>query len=137
MATVTPQEALIYLMVVVSASDRDMTDSELAAIGRVVQSLPVFQGFDKNRVLPVARECQKIVHRDNGLATVLAIVADTLPERLHDTAYAVAVDIAAADLLERMEELRVLRLLREQLDIDKETAVAIHRAALARHRRLT
>lgn len=134
--TATVQEALIYLMVVVSASDRDMTDSELEKIGSAVRTLPVFEGFDPARTLSVAQECQRLVQQDNGLSTVLAIVGNTLPARLRDTAYALAVEVVAADLLERLEELRVLQLLRQKLEIDPDTAHAVETTVRARHRRL-
>ena len=114
----TIHEALIYLMVVVSASDRDMSDEELAKIGIAVRTLPVFEGFDPERVLPVARECQQLVQGENGLGAVMAIVRNVLPRRLHDTAYALAVEVVAADVLERLEELRVLQLLRNALELD-------------------
>jgi tellurite resistance protein len=132
----TIQEALIYLMVVVSASDRDMTDRELAKIGTAVRTLPVFEGFDLERVLPVARECQQLVQGENGLSAVMAIARNVLPPRLHDTAYALAVEVVAADLRESIEELRVLQLLRNALDLDPDTAQAIERIVRARHRRL-
>jgi tellurite resistance protein len=132
----TVHEALIYLMVVVSASDREMTDSELEKIGTAVKTLPVFEGFDQERTTAVARECQKLVQMDNGLATVLAIVGKALPKRLHDTAYALAVEVVTADMLERLEELRVLQLLRQKLEIDAETERAIETSARVRHRRL-
>jgi tellurite resistance protein len=132
----TIHEALIYLMVVVSASDRDMSDEELAKIGIAVRTLPIFEGFDPERVLPVARECQQLVQGENGLGAVMAIVRNVLPRRLHDTAYALAVEVVAADLLERLEELRVLQLLRNALELDPETTQAIERTVRARHRRL-
>ena len=50
----TTQEALIYLMVMVSASDREMGDPELSRIGFVVSNLPVFEGFKASRTLDVA-----------------------------------------------------------------------------------
>ena len=37
-----------------------------------------------------------------------------MPERLHDTAYAAAFEVAAVDLEMRMEELRVLQLIRAE-----------------------
>jgi tellurite resistance protein len=132
----TIHEALIYLMVVVSASDRDMSDQELAKIGSAVRTLPIFEGFDPERVLEVARECQQIVQGENGLSAVMAIVRNSLPGRLHDTAYALAVEVVAADRYESIEELRVLQLLRNALDLDPDTARAIERAARARHRRI-
>jgi tellurite resistance protein len=130
-------EALIYLMVITSASDRDMTDVELARIGDVVRSWPVFEDFNQDRLIAIAQDCQKMLHEKDGLEGVLERVAEALPERLHDTAYAAAFEVAAVDLEMRMEELRVLQLIRRQLDLDTLTAAAIARGAKARLRTLT
>ncbi|QPC95369.1 Tellurite resistance protein TerB [Mesorhizobium sp. INR15] len=133
----TPHEALIHLMVITSASDRDMTDVELARIGDVVRSWPVFEDFNQGRLIAVAQTCQKMLHEKDGLEGVLASVAEALPERLRDTAYAAAFEVAAVDLEMRMEEVRVLQLIRRQLDLDTLTVAAIGRAAKARLRTLT
>ncbi|AZN97833.1 Tellurite resistance protein TerB [Mesorhizobium sp. M9A.F.Ca.ET.002.03.1.2] len=133
----SPHEALIYLMVITSASDRDMTDVELARIGDVVRTWPVFEDFNDDRVVGVAQDCQKTLHEKDGLEGVLTRVAEALPERLHDTAYAAAFEVAAIDLEMRMEEVRVLQLIRRQLDLDALTVAAIGRAAKARLRTLT
>ncbi|MER8895844.1 tellurite resistance TerB family protein [Mesorhizobium sp. M0676] len=130
-------EALIYLMVITSASDRDMTDIELARIGDVVRSWPVFEDFKQDRLIAIAQDCQKMLHEKDGLEGVLERVAETLPERLHDTAYAVAFEVAAVDLEMRMEELRVLQLIRRELDLDTLTAAAIAPGTKARLRTLT
>lgn len=124
-------EALIYLMVITSASDRDMTDVELARIGDVVRSWPVFEDFNQDRLIAIAQDCQKMLQEKDGLD------GKALPERLHDTAYAAAFEVAAVDLEMRMEELRVLQLIRRQLDLDTLTAAAIARGAKARLRTLT
>ncbi|MBE1708181.1 MULTISPECIES: tellurite resistance TerB family protein [Mesorhizobium] len=137
MPSPTPHEALIYLMVITSASDRDMTDVELARIGDVVRSWPVFEDFKQDRLVPVAQACQKLLQKKDGLEGVLAQIAEALPERLHDTAYAVAFEVAAVDLEMRMEEVRVLQLIRRKLDLDTLTVAAIGRAAKARLRTLT
>jgi len=130
-------EALIYLMVITSASDRDMTDVELARIGDVVRNWPVFEDFKQDRLIAIAQDCQKMLHEKDGLEGVLERVAEALPERLHDTAYAAAFEVAAVDLEMRMEELRVLQLIRRELDLDTLTAAAIARGAKARLRTLT
>jgi tellurite resistance protein len=130
-------EALIYLMVITSASDRDMTDVELARIGDVVRSWPVFEDFNQDRLIAIAQDCQKMLHEKDGLEGVLGRVGKALPERLHDTAYAAAFEVAAVDLEMRMEELRVLQLIRRQLDLDTLTVAAIARGAKARLRTLT
>ncbi len=133
----TTHEAMIYLMVVTSAADRDMTDEELARIGLVVRSWPVFMDFDENELVAVAQDCQRLVAGDKGLEAVLDRARKAIPARLHDTAYALAMEVATVDLEMRMEELRVLQRLRAVLDLDDATANAIERASKARHRMLT
>ena len=137
MALPTAHEALIYLMVVTSASDRDMTDVELARIGNVARAWPIFEGFDDEKLIEIAQDCQKMLHEDGGLKGVLSVARKAIPEHLHDTAYALAFEVASADLEMRMEEVRVLQLLREHLAVDVATIAAIERATEARHRTLT
>ena len=137
MASLGTHEALVYLMVITSASDRDMTDVELARIGSVVRSWPVFEDFDSNRLIDIARACQKMLGGEGGLSSVLDRVRAAIPERLHDTAYAMAFEVASADMEMRMEERRVLQLLRRDLAVDEATVSAIERATKARHRALT
>lgn len=137
MNSLGPCKALIYIMIVVSASDRDMTDEELARMGAVVDTWPVFQDFPKERLLEISQECQRLLQQPDGLDRVFAVVREELPQRLHDTAYALAFEVAAVDLEMRLEELRILQLLRRSLKIDEATIDAIERAAKARHRTLT
>ena len=59
MSLLNPHEALIYLMVITSAVDRDMTDVELARIGNVLKTWPVFQDFDDWKLIRVAQDCQQ------------------------------------------------------------------------------
>lgn len=132
-----PHEALIYLMVVISASDREMTDAELSRMGDIVRTWPVFYDFPPEKLLKAAQDCQKLLLQPDGLDQVLAAVASVVPERLHETAYALAVEIAAVDLEMRLEELRVLQLLRKRLLLDPAVIAAIERAAKARSRLLT
>jgi len=129
------EEALIYVMVLVSASDNAMTDSELASIGDMIKTLPVFENYDERNVIPAAQRCGDILQEENGLSLVLELVGDLLPAKLYDTAYALAVEVAAADLHLEAEELRVLQLLRDRFKLDKLTVAAIERGAIARHRR--
>ena len=128
--------ALIYVMVLVSASDADMTDLELETIGENVRYLPIFRDFDSTRLVEVARECTRILADPDGLDSVLQIVKDALPHRLHETAYAVACDIAAADKSASQEEIRMLEIIRRKLGIDRLAAAAIERGARARHMKL-
>ncbi len=128
------EEALIYVMVLVSASDNSMTDSELATMGDLIKTLPVFNDFNPNNIIPAAQRCGDILQEENGLGLVLELVGDILPNKLYDTAYALAVEVAAADLHVEKEELRILQLLRDRFGLDKLTVAAIERGAIARHR---
>jgi tellurite resistance protein len=134
MAKLSAQEALVYLMVIMSASDRDMGDEELARIGAIVRTLPVFRGFDQARTLLVAQDCQKALAVEGGFQSVLDTIADALSQELRETGYAVAVDIAAADSQIRVEEDRVLDIFKARLGVDVLAAAAIERAAAIRHR---
>ncbi|MEM8663811.1 MAG: Tellurite resistance protein TerB, partial [Pseudomonadota bacterium] len=58
------------------------------------------------------------------------------PKPLHETAYALAVEVAAADLNIQQEELRFLAMLRDALGLEKLVVAAIERGARARHRQL-
>ena len=134
--TVTPHEALIYAMVTLSAADRRMTDGELLKIGDVVKTLPIFRDFDREKLVTAAEACGILLQADNGLDTVLSVIATSLPDRLYDTAYALAVEVAAADLHVEQEALRFLQMLRDRLDLDTLTVAAIERSARARYKTL-
>lgn len=125
--------ALIYTMVLASAADRDMTDSELLEIGQAVSRLPVFADYDSDDLTETTAECAALLDGDDGLDTVLEIIREALPAKLRETAYAIACDVVAADLNASQEELRLLEMLRHRLDIDRLAAAAIERGTRARH----
>ena len=133
----TAQEALIYVMVTISAAEGTINDDEIAEIGMLVRTLPVFSSFDTAHLVSTAETCGEILASDaNGLEKILDMVADALPHKLYDTAYALAVEVAAADLEVAQEELRFLQLLRDKLELDKLVVAAIERGARARLRTL-
>ncbi len=133
MSKLSYHDALIHIMVTMSAADRTMSDSELAKIGSIIKSLPVFADFEIERMIAVANNCTDILQKENGLDTIIENALNSLPENLHETAYALAVDVAAADLQIEQEELRLLQILRHKMNIDRLTAAAIERGARARH----
>jgi len=131
--TISHHQALVYVMVTMAAVDREISDTELGRIGQIVKNLPIFKDFDEERLVHVARECGDILGEDDGLGAILGLVAECLPAKLYETAYALAVEVAAVDLSVEQEELRFLQLLRDKLHIDKLTLAAIERGARARH----
>jgi tellurite resistance protein len=123
-------------MVTMSAVDRTMTDAELRRIGEIVETVPVFRDFDADRLVTLSETVGEILQEDDGLETVLDLIATCTPRHLYETAYALAVEVAAADLRIQQEELRFLALLRDKLELEKLVVAGIERGARARHRRL-
>jgi tellurite resistance protein len=120
-------------MVTTSAADADMTDRELMTMGDIVRMLPVFHDFDVDQLATTAEECAPLLNKEEGLDEVLDVVSESLPERLHGTAYAICCDIVAADGNADQEELRILEIIRHRLDVDRLAAAGIERGARARH----
>jgi tellurite resistance protein len=130
---IDPHTALIFTMVLISAAEGEMTDAELEMIGRQVRYLPVFRGFDHQRLTEVGRACADLLRREDGLDVACDMIAEALAQPQRETAYALACDVAAADGSLATAELEVLRLLRRRLTIDRLVAAAIERATYARY----
>ena len=129
----SPEEALIYTMVTMSAVDRDMSDSELGKIGHIVRKMPVFNNYNADNLIETSKTCGATLRQENGLQVVLDKVSEALPPHLVETAYAFAVETAAADGSLQKEELRLLQIFRVGLGVDRLIATAIERGAHARH----
>lgn len=125
--------ALIYTMVLVSASDRRMPDSELRKMGEIIGTLPVFQGYNKDLLTDAAKSCAELLDDKDGLEKAFQLIEAALPPRLRETAYALACDVAAADQQVPEEEARMLEMIRDRLNIDQLAAAAIERGARARY----
>lgn len=132
----SPQDALIAVMVATSASDETIRTAELVKIEAMVNHLPVFAGYDIDRMTRVSRSVFDLFTEEDGLDALFGLVRENLPDRLWETAYALACDVVAADVRAGQPELRLLEEIREELAIDKLAAAAIERAARARHMRV-
>jgi tellurite resistance protein len=126
-------EALVYVMVAISSVDRAMTDDEFARIGEIVSKLPIFAGCDEHGLIKTVEACGDILRTDGGLQQTLRLVREGLPEKLRETAYWVALEVATADRLVRPQEHRFLDELRDALELDRSTAAAIERGIRARN----
>ncbi|MEO1493502.1 MAG: tellurite resistance TerB family protein [Pseudomonadota bacterium] len=132
----SPQDALIAVMIATSAADEDMTASEFREISSIVDLLPIFQGYDKDRIQMVGALVGDLFSEEDGLDALLGLVEAALPDHLRETAYALACDVAAADGRVAMTELRMLEELRHELRVGRLAAAAIERGARARHQRV-
>ncbi|WP_223423470.1 tellurite resistance TerB family protein [Tateyamaria pelophila] len=131
--SLTSQDALVALMIAVSASDEDIRTAELVKINSTVNNLPVFAGYDVDRFNVVMQIVFDLFEQEDGLDALFGLIRTALPERLFETAYALSCDVAAADGMLGDAELRLLEEIRYELNIDRLHAAAIERGARARH----
>ena len=132
-ASLSPQDALVAVMIAVSAADEQMRTAELVAIQRMVNHMPVFAGYDPDRLRVVSQTVLELFEEEEGLSALFGLVRDGLPERLYETAYALACDVAAADGRANDQELQMLEEIRHELNVDRLHAAAIERSARVRH----
>jgi uncharacterized tellurite resistance protein B-like protein len=131
--TLSPQEAIIYLMVMTSASDGDMQEDEMRTIGRVVRSFPLFSEQDEHALVSTAAACGRLMSSQDGLHKVFDAAKTALPAHLSETAYAAMVDVVTADGGLDVTELHILQMARDKLGVSDQGAGAIEHAARARH----
>jgi len=134
--SLTPQDSLVAMMIAVSAADENLSTRELLSISRIVDYLPIFQGYDKDRIKTVSQTVFDLFEVEDGLDALFGLIRPNLPGELNETAYALACDVAASDGTMRETELRLLEEMRYELDIDRLHAAAIERGARARHMKL-
>ena len=134
MPSFSPCDALVAVMVAVSASDQAMRTAEMVAIERIVNHTPVFAQYDIDRLRAVSQTVMSLFEEEDGLDALFGLIRTALPEPLYDTAYVLACDVATADGKLGDSELQMLSEVRAELQIDRLHAAAIELAARARHR---
>ena len=132
-APLTAQDALAALMVAVSASDETIRTAELVKMSNAINNLPVFAGYDAERLPRVSKMVFELLEQEDGLEALFGLIRDALPEKLFETAYALSCDVAAADGEIDSAEARMLEEIRYELEIDRLHAAAIERGSRARH----
>ena len=133
--SMSPQDALVAVMIAVSASDEQLRTAELVAIQRIVNHAPIFAGYDSDRIRQISQTVFDLFEEEDGLDALFGLIRDALPERLNETAYALACDVVAADGKLPDMELRMLEEVREELAVDRLHAAAIEWGARVRHLR--
>ncbi len=134
--SLTPEDCLVAMMMATSASDENIRTAELVTIEAILNHLPVFSGYDTDRIKAVSQTVFDLFSEEDGLDALFGLIRENLPERLFETAYALACDVAASDGNLGDSELRLLEEIRYELNIDRLHAAAIERGARARHMKL-
>ena len=131
--TLSTQDALIHIMMATASSDATISSEEIMRVQGLIGRMPIFRDFDSERLEGVANAGIDAINTV-GIEAALEAAVAAIPARLHDTAYAVAVEVAVVDLRLEQEQLRLLEMLRDRLSVDRLTTAAIEAAARARMR---
>jgi tellurite resistance protein len=134
--TFSAQDALVATMVLTAAADGAMSEPETRSVARMLDGIPSLAGFDQSRFGEISAVVVEMLGEEEGIDQTFDLIAGALPDRLRETAYALACDVAAADGAVEIEETRLLELMRHALGVERLAAAAIERGARARHARL-
>ena len=130
------QEALICTMVLVAAADGAITDREIGVMSGLVQTLPAFHDFSRERLETATDAAISLLEEDDGLSHAGQMIRDALEPRLRETAYALACEVVAADHVATQPVLRMLELVKGELRLDALVAAAVERGSRARNQRI-
>ena len=72
------QDAMVAMMVAASISDADIKTIELLSIERIVNHLPLFAGYDSDRMRPVAQTVYDLFEEEEGLDAFFGLVTDIM-----------------------------------------------------------
>jgi hypothetical protein len=122
-------------MVLVAAADGGMTDREIGVMAGVVQTLPAFRDFTADHLETATDQAVRLLREEEGLQHAGRLIRAALSPRLRETAYALACEVVAADLVHQGPTLDMLEFVRAELNLDPLIAAAIERGARARHTR--
>jgi len=132
-----PQEALVCTMVLVAAAESGgITDREIGVMATLVQTLPVFQHFNNDKLQTAADAAVGLLREEDGLAHAGKLIRDALEPRLRETAYTLACEVVAADRVHGQPILHMLDFVASELRLDKLAIAAIERGTRARYQRL-
>lgn len=123
--------ALIECMTLAGAADGKILPEEMHLIGSMVAHLPVFKDFDLHDLPVYVESCLQKLMNETKLDDLLEDICKKIPKDLRETAYALAVDVVAADLYASEAELNFLQMLRQILKLDRLICAGIERGARA------
>lgn len=121
----TAEEAVVFAMVMMSASDADMSLEELETVRDVLADTPALENFDQRDLPRVAGRCAMIITGREGRGEALRMVRAATPEDFRSVAYEAAMRVAAADGVVKPAERALLEALREALDLGEAEADAL------------
>lgn len=121
---ISKPEAFAGILLGAAASDGVIADEEAQGLWTITSRMRMFEGWTGERFGKMMNKLIGILKR-KGLRTLLHNCAEALPDSLHETAFATAVDIVLADGVVEAEEQEFLEDLQRILDISGDQALDI------------
>ena len=134
--SITPPEALVLTMVLVSAADGGITDREIGTMSGIVQTLPAFESFTTEQLADVTDRAVRLLREEDGLTYGANLMRAALNARLRETAYALACEVIAGDRGTKRQSFDMLDFVRAELELDPLISSAIERGVRARYQRV-
>jgi uncharacterized membrane protein YebE (DUF533 family) len=128
----SPQEALVYTMVVAAEADHEIDDAEINLIGDLGNHLPAFREIGREALTEIAVACSEALAQPGGRQEVFGLIREALPRQLRGTAYALACDVVAVDRRLQRSEIHALEWLRRELEVEPALARTIEEVAEVR-----
>jgi tellurite resistance protein len=134
--SINAPEALVLIMVLVSAADGGMTDREIGVMSALVQTLPAFEDFTTSELTDVTERAVGLLHEDDGLAHAGRLMRAALTGKLRETAYFLGCEVVAGGDGAQRQSLDMLEFVRGELGLDTLISTAIERGVRARYQRV-
>jgi hypothetical protein len=131
--TLNPQEAFAGVLLAATACDGHISNEEAQGLGVIALRMKLFQGFDGNKFSKMMDKLLGILKREE-VEGLLEKAVSSLPEDLHETAFAGCCDLTLADQGIEEEEKEFLHELRLKLGIDRDQAQKIFKVMAVKNR---
>ncbi|MGL5944308.1 MAG: tellurite resistance TerB family protein [Waterburya sp.] len=119
-ADLSPAESFAGIMLATIAADGYLASEETQNLISILFRMKLFQSYPSDHVSRMISQLMKII-QTKGTDSLLKIAVDSLPEYLHQTAFAVATDLILSDGEVSEEEEDVLYRLCNLLSISRDT----------------
>ena len=126
-------EAFAGIMLSAVACDGHISDEEAHSLGTVANRMKLFADINGQKWNRMIDKLMGVLKRD-GVEMLLDKSAASLPQDLHDTAFAVACNLVLADQGIEDEEKQYLSALQKKLGLDRELALKIFKVMVIKNR---
>ena len=82
-ASLTPQDALVAIMIAISASDENIRTAELVKIQATVNHLPIFSDYDLSSLNTTSQMVFDLLEEEDGLDALFGLISYDRKQKLN------------------------------------------------------